>query len=67
MWSGGVPARYSGGLRPHTDQAEFVHIRGKLQSLLDEETFTAASLEGWYLGIELAIGLAEKVLGGDEV
>ncbi len=49
----------------YTDQAEFVRIRSKLQSLLDEETFTAASLEGWYLSLELAIDLAEKVLGDD--
>ena len=49
----------------YTDQAEFARVRSKLQSSLDEDTFTAASLEGWYLSLELAIDLAEKVLGDD--
>ena len=49
----------------YTDQAEFAHVRSKLQSLLDEDTFTAASLEGWYLGLELAIDLAEKIFGNE--
>jgi tetratricopeptide (TPR) repeat protein len=46
----------------HMDQEELERVIGKLPTVLDEATFTAAVAEGWKLSEEEAIDLAEDIL-----
>jgi tetratricopeptide (TPR) repeat protein len=49
----------------YLDQAELEKIKGKMQSCLDETSFTNAVAEGWEMSEEQAIGMAKGIFSDE--